>query len=221
MRKRENHYLKTGVIMIVLFMIWTIMIQIIDVRIAGETHTKLGFATLNVWFHKLTGVHLSIYHITDWLGLVPVCICLMFGTIGFTQLIKRRNICKVETDILMLGIYYIIVIAGYLTFEMIPINYRPILINGIAEASYPSSTTLLVLSVMPTLSFQGSRRLNNKSAKLFLHILTAGFSAFMVIGRMISGVHWITDIVGSVLFSFGLFYMYLGMVDLIDRNKEK
>jgi undecaprenyl-diphosphatase len=221
MKKRENHYLKTGVIMIVLFMIWTIMIQTIDVRIAGETQTKLGFATLNIWFHKLTGVHLSIYHITDWLGLVPVCICLMLGMIGFTQLIKRRSICKLDTDILMLGIYYMIVIAGYLTFEMIPINYRPILINGIAEASYPSSTTLLVLSVMPTLFFQGSRRLNNMSVKLFLYILTAGFSAFMVIGRMISGVHWITDIVGSVLFSFGLFYMYLGMVDLIDRNKEK
>lgn len=221
MKKRENQYLKTGVIMIVLFMIWTIMIQTIDVQIAGETHTKLGFATLNVWFHKLTGVHLSIYHITDWLGLVPVCICLMFGMIGFAQLMKRKSIGKVDSDIILLGIYYIIVIAGYLTFEMIPINYRPILINGIAEASYPSSTTLLVLSVMPTLFFQGSRRLNNKSVKLFLYILTAGFSAFMVIGRMISGVHWITDIVGSVLFSFGLFYMYLGMVDLIDRNKEK
>ena len=38
MKKRENHYLQTGVIMIVLFMIWTIMIQTIDVRIAA-THS--------------------------------------------------------------------------------------------------------------------------------------------------------------------------------------
>ena len=223
MKKRENHYLQTGVIMIVLFMIWTIMIQTIDVRIAGETQTKLGFATLNVWFHNLTRVHLSIYHITDWLELVPVCICFMFGMIGFAQLMKRKSICKVDSDIILLGIYFVIVIGGYLIFEMIPINYRPILINGIAEASYPSSTTLMVLSVMPTLSFQGNRRLNNKSLKLFIHVLTAGFSAFMVIGRMISGVHWITDIIGSVLFSLGLFYMYLGVVDLTDqlrRNKD-
>ena len=116
MKKRENQYLKTGVIMIVLFMIWTIMIQTIDVRIAGETQTKLGFATLNVWFHKLTGVHMYIYHLTDWLGLVPVCICLMFGMIGFAQLMKRKSIGKVDSDIILLGIYYIIVIAGYLTF---------------------------------------------------------------------------------------------------------
>ena len=221
MKKRENQYLKTGVIMIVLCMIWTIMIQTVDVQIAGETQTQIGFATLNVWFHNLTGVHMSIYHITDWLGLVPVCICLMFGIIGFTQLMRRKSICKVDSDIILLGIYYVIVIGAYLIFEMIPINYRPILIDGIAEASYPSSTTLLVLSVMPTLSFQGSRRLNNKSTKLFIHIFTAGFSAFMVIGRMVSGVHWLTDIVGSVLFSTGLFYMYLGVVDLSNRNKEK
>lgn len=41
---------------------------------------------------------------------------------------------------------------------MIPVNYRPVLIEGRLEASYPSSTTLLVVSVMPTLMFQAYRR---------------------------------------------------------------
>ncbi len=221
MNQKQNHYLQRGIIIAILFIIWTLLIQTFDVQIAGETQTKIGFATLNVWFHNLTGVHMSIYTITDWLGLVPVSICLMFGLLGFIQVIKRKSISKVDSDIILLGIYYVIVIGGYLLFEMMPINYRPILINGLAETSYPSSTTLLVLSVMPTLSYQGNRRLNNKSMRLFIQILTVGFSTFMVIGRMFSGVHWLTDIVGSVLFSWGLFYMYRGVVDWSDLRKKE
>jgi undecaprenyl-diphosphatase len=95
---------------------------------------------------------------------------------------------------------------------MIPINYRPILINGFMEASYPSSTTLLVLSVLPTLNFQATRRLKNATVKRIISVLTISFSVFMVVGRLISGVHWITDIIGSCLLSVGLFYVYKGVV---------
>ena len=115
---------------------------------------------------------------------------------------------RVDPDIILLGLYYILVILAYLGFEMIPINYRPILINGALEASYPSSTTLLVLSVMPTLVFQANRRCERKTVKRAVIIFVVLFSAFMVIGRSVSGVHWATDIVGSILLSFGLFELY-------------
>jgi undecaprenyl-diphosphatase len=95
---------------------------------------------------------------------------------------------------------------------MIPINYRPIPIEGVMEASYPSSTTLLVLSVMPTLIEQTSRRLNNDQAKKIINVLAVLFSLFMVAGRLLSGVHWFTDIVGSVILSFGLYYIYKAFV---------
>ena len=83
-----------------------------------------------------------IYTITDWLGLVPIIICMCFGVLGFAQLVKHRSLLKVDTDILLLGAYYVLVILCYLLFEMVPINYRPILINGNLEASYPSSRFL-------------------------------------------------------------------------------
>ena len=38
------------------------------------------------------------------------------------------------------------------------------------------------------------------------------FSAFMVIGRLVAGVHWLTDIVGSVLLSAGLYALYRAAV---------
>ena len=214
MKKNGKRVLFIGSILVVSFAVWTALIQIVDVQPIGQNGTDIGFASFNRWFHKLTGVHMTIYTITDWLGLIPLFVCMIFGVIGMVQLIKRRSLFKVDYDIIFLGIYYIIVILGYLVFEMIPINYRPILIEGFMEASYPSSTTLLVLSVMPTLIFQVNLRLKNVSVKKMICILTSIFSAFMVIGRLVSGVHWFTDIVGSVLLSAGLFCIYKAVVML-------
>lgn len=219
MKENGKRVLYWGSMFIVIFAVWTALIQIVDVQPIGQEGTDIGFATFNCWFHKLTGVNMTIYTITDWLGLVPVFICMIFGAIGLIQLIKRKSLFKVDCDIIFLGIYYIIVIFGYLIFEMIPINYRPILIQGIMEASYPSSTTLLVLCVMPTLVEQINRRLVNTAVKRTINLLDIFFSTYMVIGRLISGVHWFTDIVGSVFLSIGLFCIYKAFV-LMYYKKE-
>lgn len=212
MKTKERKLLILGFGFIIAFALWTWLIQIIDVKPAGVNGTEIGFATINTWFHSVTGANMALYNITDWLGLVPIFICMFFGGVGFIQLIKRKSLFKVEFDIIILGVYYVIVISGYLIFEMIPINYRPILINGFLEASYPSSTTLLVLSVMPTLIFQANRRLKNTILKKTIAIIAEIFTIFMVVGRLVSGVHWLTDIIGSILLSAGLFYIYKGIV---------
>ena len=220
MKEKEKKDLLTGIGFLGAFILWTILIQCIDVQEVGPNGTKIGFAAFNVWFHRLTGVHMALYTVTDWLGLVPIFICLCFGVLGFSQLIRRRSLFRVDPDLLLLGVYYVLVIMAYLLFEMIPINYRPILIGERLEASYPSSTTLLVLSVMPTLIFQMKRRSSNlslKAATLFASV----FSVFMVIGRLFSGVHWATDIVASVLLSTGLYMLYRASVQFSDRKKRK
>lgn len=201
-----------GGILAMMFVLWTILIMTIDVQPVGQNGTDIGFAVFNTAFHTLIGVNMTLYTITDWLGLVPIFICMIFGGVGFLQLIKRKSLFKVDRDIIILGIYYIIVIMAYLIFEMIPINYRPIPIEGVMEASYPSSTTLLVLSVMPTLVEQADRRLSNDLIKKLITVFAVLFSLFMVTGRLISGVHWFTDITGSVLLSIGLYYLYKGCV---------
>ena len=212
MKTKERKLLLLGIGFIIAFAVWTWLIQIIDVKPAGVNGTEIGFATINIWFHSVTGVNMTLYNITDWLGLVPIFICVFFGGVGFIQLLKRKSLFKVDFDIIALGIYYVIVISGYLIFEMIPINYRPLLINGFLEASYPSSTTLLVLSVMPTIVIQANRRLKNSTIKRIIKIITVIFTIFMVVGRLVSGVHWLTDIIGSVLLSLGLLYIYKGII---------
>ena len=174
MKEQGSRSLRTGFSFVTVFAVWTALIKLVDVQYIGPMETAVGFATINGWFHKLTGVHMWLYTVTDWLGLIPVFVCLMFGGIGFVQLMQRKKLLKVDRDILLLGIYYLLVIFGYLVFEMIPINYRPILIEGIREASYPSSTTLLVLGVMPTLVFQSDRRLGNVKVKKIIAVCYSG-----------------------------------------------
>ena len=218
---KEKNLLRAGIGLMLLFVLWTILIQCVDVQAVGPKGTKVGFATWNVRFHNLTGTNMTLYTITDWLGLVPILICGCFGILGLSQWIRRKRLFRVDSDILLLGVYYLLVIAGYLLFEMIPINYRPILIDGYLEASYPSSTTLLVLSVMPTLKFQADRRCGNRTVRRIVSWFSVLFSAFMVIGRLVSGVHWATDIIGSVLLSAGLFLLYAAAAACADQKKKE
>ena len=218
MKRSGKKLLALGIVLAAVFALWTVLIQTADVKPVGQNGTNVGFASLNKWFFELTGVHMVLYTVTDWLGLVPIFVCMTFGAVGLFQLIKRKSLLKVDYDIILLGIYYIVVIFGYLIFEMIPINYRPIAIDGRMEASYPSSTTLLVLSVMPTLVFQVKRRIKNAAAVRVIVALTAVFSVFMVVGRLVSGVHWFTDIFGGVLLSAGLFHIYKATVELISGD---
>ena len=190
------------------FVLWTVAICFVDVRAIGPQGSSVGFAGINGLVHNLTGVHWGLYSITDWLGLVPLFVCMGFGILGLVQWIKRKSICKVDHDILILGGFYIITIAAYLLFESVVINYRPVLINGYLEASYPSSTTLLVMCVMPTAVMQFNSRIKNKAVRNIASVTIIAFIAFMVIGRLISGVHWFTDIVGGALLSAGLVMMY-------------
>ena len=220
MSMNKKKHLWIGIWFLPAFLLWTALIRCVDVQAAGPTGTKVGFAAFNLWFHHLTGVHMAVYTITDWLGLVPIAVCLGFGVVGVFQLIRRKSLIRVDPDILLLGLYYVLVILAYLIFEMIPINYRPILIHGALEASYPSSTTLLGLSVMPTLKLQIDRRTDKSLVRNVTGIFVIAFSAFMVIGRLIAGVHWATDILGAVFLSMGLFLLYRYAVDVADRRRE-
>ena len=210
-----------GACLVLAFILWTILILLVDVQPVGQNETDIGFAAINTRFHEWTGANMTLYHITDWLGLVPILICICFGFLGLYQLIKRKSLKRVDDDIILLGIYYILVILGYLIFEMVHINYRPVLIEGNLEASYPSSTTLLVLSVMPTLLFEIYRRCRRPVIRNLTLVFVIFFSGFMVIGRIISGVHWLTDILGAVFLSSGLYLLFRSAVLFADEKRSK
>lgn len=221
MKKKSRRLFFVGASLLATFVLWTVLIRFVDVRAIGPEGSSVGFATLNGFVHDLTGVNMSLYVITDWLGLVPIGVAFGFAVLGLVQWIKRKSLFKVDRSILVLGGFYIVVMAVYILFEMVVINYRPILIDGYLEASYPSSTTMLVMCVMPTAMMQLRARIKNKVFSRCVMVAITAFIAFMVMGRLVSGVHWITDIIGGALFSTGVVMIYKAIINLCEHNVDE
>ena len=215
MEKKSRRLFLVGGALLAAFALWTVLVRFVDVQAIGPKESCVGFATLNGYVHNLTGVNMSLYTITDWLGLVPIGVALGFAILGLVQWIKRKSLFKVDRSILALGVFYIVIMAVYVLFEMVVVNYRPTLIGGYLEVSYPSSTTMLVMCVMPTAMMQLRARIKNDVFTRCVMLAIAAFIVFMVIGRLVSGVHWITDIIGGALFSAGVVTTYFSICNIL------
>ena len=216
MNNKKRNFLISGILLLIAIT-FTILVKVVDVKQIGVNNSSIGFATLNQFIFETTGVNIIWYHITDWLGLIPVFTAIVYAFIGLIQLIKRRSIFKVDKEIILLGLYYIIVIALYVFFEKVIINYRPILMNGFLEASYPSSHTLMTICICGSSILINKKLFNNKITKV-INYLSIIIITITVVGRLISGVHWFTDIIGGILISSGLLMTYYSLLSII--NKE-
>ena len=201
MKKQTRVSLRHAALALAAFLIWTLVISVIDVQPIGPKGSSVGFAALNGAFHRLTGVHMALYTATDLLSVIPLGIVVGFGCLGLYQLIQRRDLRKVDGSLLALGVFYVLVLAAFLLFEKVELNYRPVLIEGVLEASYPSSTTMLSLCVLPTAIPQFKRYIRDPKLSQIITIALIALTAVLVVGRILSGVHWLTDIVGGVLLS--------------------
>ena len=217
MKSNVKKYLTLGLCLLAAFVLWTVAVSLVNVQPIGPANSAVGFAGINGAFHQLTGVHMALYDLTDILSVIPLGCVAAFGLLGLVQLIRRKDLRKVDNDLLVLGGFYVVVLAVFVLFEKLAVNYRPVLIEGVLEASYPSSTTMLVLCVMPSVMLQLHERMKAGTFKNCVQLLLAAFTAFMVIGRLISGVHWLTDIVGGVLLSAGLVLLYLAFLRFAEK----
>ena len=207
MKFENRKYFYTAIFFLITFIVWTALVSFVDVKPIGPQKSNVGFATLNGSFHNITTVNMMLYKVTDWLSIIPIIFVLGFALLGFIQLVKRKSVLKVDTSILILGGFFIVTLSLFVFFEVFIVNYRPILIEGVLEAS----TTLLVMCVMPTSLMQLNDRIKIRSLKRCVALAITSFTIFMVIGRLISGVHWLTDIIGGALLSTGLVLTYYSL----------
>ena len=197
-----------GVFLLAVFILFTMSLTLVDMQPIGPNGSCVAYASINQAVHELFGVNMTLYSITDWAGVVAILIALGFAVLGLVQWIKRKHIGKVDSSILVLGVFYLLVFGAYVFFEFHVINRRPVLINGILEASYPSSTTMLAMCVLPTAMMQFRRLIQNRKTRNAVNALCGLFTAFMVIGRLVCGVHWFTDILGGLIFSVAMILLY-------------
>jgi len=206
MKKEIKITLALSVALLFVTALFITAVCVMDVRPIGPDEKCVGISHLNEYFFNLTGVNLVWYEVTDWLGTSAIVVCTIFAITGLVQLIKRKSLYKVDSEILSLGGLYIIVIGLYLFFETIPVNYRPIIIPGCTEPepSFPSSHTMLVCVVMGSALMVLDRYIRNDNLRKTLFVILTAIIIVTVVGRLISGVHWLTDIIGGVLISASL-----------------
>ena len=211
--KNKRKYLIFGIAFFLMFIIFTTIIKFIDVKNIGPHNTSVGLATINNFFVNKIGFNNKIYKITEILGIIPIIIVLIYAIIGLYSLIEEKSFKKVNKNLYYLAIFYIIVLGIYVLFEKVIINFRPVVIEGILESSYPSSHTILAICICgSSIILNNSIFKNNKIAK-FENIISFIIIIMLPLLRFISGVHWFTDIIGGVLLSLSLLLFFKYFVD--------
>jgi undecaprenyl-diphosphatase len=210
MKENCKKGIMTGVLLLLVFALWTVLVQIVDVQPAGcyEPQKNVGFAGINTWFHGLTGYSETLYKVTDWLGLVPIAVCVCFGILGLVQLIRRKSLQKVDRNLTVLMLLYILTAAVYLLFEKFAVNYRPVLRDRGLESSFPSTHALVAYVVMVSAVDQWNIYIKNEKLLTAVVALSFLIMAVVIVTRVLSGVHWITDIIGGILFGDMLIAWY-------------
>ena len=220
MKRKATAQFLLGGLLLTLFVLFTRSLASVDVQAIGPNGSSVAYARINKAVHDLFGVHRSIYHLTDWAGVAAIGVALGFAVLGLAQWIRRGRMRKVDSNILVLGAFYLVVFGAYAFFEFHVVNRRPILIDGVLEASYPSSTTMLALCVFPAAMMQFRRLIPNVNIRSIVNALCGLFTAFMVIGRLICGAHWFTDILGGAIFSAAMLLLYCAANNLIESLKQ-
>ncbi len=216
----KRHFILSGAFAF-LFALLIAFVKLLDVAAIGPLGTAVGLSSLNEAFHTLTGV-LPVWDLlTDAVLLLAILAVGAFALLGVIQLFKRRSLKKVDAELLSLGGAVLLLAALYVAFEVLVINYRPILEDGELAASFPSSHTMLTV----TLFLSTARILGNyiqaPRLVLSLKITLIVLSALSVIGRLLSGVHWFTDILGAVLIGLAVYFLFSGALPLLKEKKAR
>lgn len=207
-----------SIILIAIAIIFTILVKTFDVKNVGLNGTELGFSTINKNVFETIGENSICKTITDIIGYFSLALVGFYGLVGLYQLINRKSLFKVDKEIITLGGFYIIVLSLYVLFEKVIINYRPILEDGHLAASFPSSHTLLAICVCISAIWVNKKLFKSDMTKLFNGFLLC-LAVIATIGRLFSGVHWFTDIIGGIIISSALLMCFKTALMFVSKEK--
>ena len=213
-RREQRKYILTAGLFVI-FIVYTILVMTVDRQQIGPNNSEVGFASVNLAVFQSLGRSDFWYSLTEYIGYIAILVVFAFAIVGLFQMIQRKNFFRTDLEILVLGGFYVLLVAIYVFFEKVIINYRPVLEEGKLEASYPSSHTMLVCCVMATAIIQFDRMIKNQTIRILADIAAVSMIALMVMGRLLSGVHWLTDIIGGVIISAALVMLYLSVVHML------
>lgn len=217
--KNKKWIISTSVVSVIA-LVYTILITFVDRNAIGANDSVVGFSKINKYFLDLLKFNNTFYNITKYTGIIIILIAVIYMIIALIELIKRKTFKEVDSELIFAGVFYIALIIIYFVFELLKINYRPILINGVLEPSYPSSHTMLAVFICVTALLINKKIIKNTPLKITIDTITIIIGLVTVIGRIISGVHWITDIIGGILISTALVLGYVLAIKITETKKN-
>ena len=198
--KKRSRALGAGIVFLLLFIVFTYVVSQIDVQGIGPNGSLVGLSAVNGYARDLIGTNDLCYTVSQCLGYLSLLCAALFCVVGLIQWITRRSLAKVDRELIWMYVFFVVVVLLYVLFEYVVVNYRPVLEGGELAASYPSSHTMLVFSVFGMAiagrfgSIFGSRGLRTAACWISGLLIVV-----MIATRLLSGVHWITDIIGGLL----------------------
>lgn len=214
MRKFLNVEIIVSIVSFTLFLLLIWLLKVVDVQSIGPQNSLVGLASLNKLFNLEIGFNAFWYNLTEVIGYVAILLALGFGILGVVQFAKRRSFKKVDKNLYVLLGLYILIAITYVFFEKVIINYRPI-VNVELEASFPSTHTMLVLCIAGSGVIEFDRYVKDKKVNLTIKIILFLMILLTVVGRLLSGVHWFSDILGGLLISTCYVSLYAGVLRLL------
>ncbi|MBO4415488.1 MAG: phosphatase PAP2 family protein [Lachnospiraceae bacterium] len=206
--------LKISGILFGCFVFFTILVRFIDRAAIGPSDSVVGFAKLNGAVKNAVGNSKMWYALSSFFGVVVILVVIGFACLGAYELIRKKSLAGVDPDIYALAVIYVIMAVFYIVFDkIIIVNYRPMLENGELAASYPSSHTLMAVTVLGTAVIALYKRLKDYNIRLIVFAAAMLLMFLAVLTRFLSGVHWFTDIFASFLLGASLVALYSALSD--------
>ena len=199
-----------------------LLVKFLDVRAIGPAGTSIGLSHLNELVHNLSKENQFLYKLTGVFMFAAILVVLLIAALGALQLLQRKNVMKVDAEILTTGTLYVIIIGIYMFFEIVIINYRPVIMPGEAapEASFPSSHTMIICTVIGSAMMLARRYIRPGQVRQTVQYACMFIIVGTVIGRLLCGVHWFTDILGGVLISITLLSFYSWVLKHLKRHSK-
>lgn len=178
-------------------------------------------SALNFDYFRTFGESEFWYKLSQVLGAVSFLIPAAFAGFGLWQLWTRKSLKKVDGDLFFLAGLYGVTAGAYLLFEQVVLNYRPVLEEGEIAASFPSSHTLLVCVFCGSATVHLGMRIRSKGLRWGMFSVLVLIPALVGLGRLLAGVHWVTDVFGGILLGGALVLFHKGLVRLFAKKGSR
>ena len=200
------------IILGVMAVLLTVSLLFIDKKAVGPNGSEVGFATLNSGVFNAVGTSKTWDKITDVAIAAVLASGVVFAIYGLVQWVSRKKFSKIDWEIRMLGVVYAIMAVLYVLFEkLLVVNHRPVLEDGALEASFPSTHTMIAVTVALTVVLTLGKYVKNKAASWVLSGMLVVFVILIAAGRILAGMHWMTDVLGGLLYGATLVSLYANL----------